>query len=228
MYWRDETAQAWQAFWARLQNTGLSLPDLTAPDALSGSLTKHWLRPDLALSMTCSLPLRTTLLEKVAYVGTLDFGCDIQSGHYTSTILSNNAPPTRLALNSYDSQSGWGAVPSDHQRLNHIVTGSHAASLAAVADGRADVAYVDTITWRILRRFDENATRVRVLGETAPTPGLPLIAALGSDVPQLQQALSEVVADLPDGLRKDLAGLSGFSVLEEHVYLNMPIRTSSV
>jgi hypothetical protein len=116
MYWRPENAAAWQAFWQIVQHEGrahgLSLPDLTPPQDLPANWINHWLRPDLALSMTCGLPFRTTLRGRVAYVGTLGFGLQTQTGHYFSRVLTRFAPgdPRRddplhrvLAFNAPDS-----------------------------------------------------------------------------------------------------------------------------
>jgi len=73
MYWRAETAGLWLDFWTCVQRAApqLRLPDLTPPDALGPDWTKHWCDPSLALSMTCGLPFRTILRNRVTYVGTL-------------------------------------------------------------------------------------------------------------------------------------------------------------
>ena len=230
MYWRAETASAWQGFWSDVQrmarDNGLGLPDLTPPSEIGMSLSEHWLRSDLALSMTCSLPLRTVLRGKVTYVGTFCFDniTGLGPGLYNSTIIARtSAKPHRLALNSYDSQSGWAAVADQHRHLEHIVTGSHAASLEAVATGAADVAYLDSVTWRLLERVDPNAAHVTVRGVTAPTPGLPLIAAEGASAERLRPALAQAAQALAPDQRETLGGLSDFVLHDAQDYLTLPL-----
>lgn len=234
MYWRPETADAWRAFWAVVQFLCVShLPDLTHPDDLPENWVDHWLSPDLTLSMTCGLPFRTALKGRVSYVGTLSFDIPCPPGHYFSRVIqsknSADQPPHRLAFNAPDSQSGWAAVsdvsPQNPQAdfTDFVRTGSHAASLAAVAEGRADMAWIDAVTWRLLRRHDDNARQVTVVGRSAPTPGLPLITALGRDPDPLRAALFDAVATLPPDLRAELGGITGFHVLDEADYFALPV-----
>jgi phosphonate ABC transporter substrate-binding protein len=232
MYWRDETAPAWREFWATVRSAaareGLDLPDLTPPDALPDDWGRHWLSSDLVLSQTCSLPYRTRLADHVKYVGTFDFGLDTPPGHYCSLIIARKmqVPDTpRLACNAPDSQSGW-AVAFEHlgPRIgSKVMTGSHAASLAAVADGHADIAFVDAVTWRTLERYDPNAARVHVVGRTPSSPGLPLIAARGIDPAPLRAALTDATRALGTDDNADLGGLCGFEVLDESTYRTLPI-----
>lgn len=228
MYWRPETAAHWRAFWAELQAAApaLDLPDLTAPEDIPTPWTAHWLRPDLALSMTCGLPFRSALKGRVTYVGTLDFGLGLPPGHYASTIVARPgaAPPYRLAYNSADSQSGWAAAQElDLPFTPALETGAHAASLAAVAEGRADLACLDAISWRLLQRHDPNAARVTVLGQTRPTPGLPLVTAGGTDPAPLRAALATAVARFCPRDPMEMGGPLAFHVLDEALYLAEPI-----
>lgn len=233
MYWRAENAGLWRAYWRFVQDhaarDGLDLPDLTPPDALPADWYDHWLNPDLALSMTCGLPFRTALKDKVQYIGTLDFGLGTPDGHYTSSIITRpgTTPPfSTLAYNGADSQSGWAAAQGQDETrrvTRYLETGSHAASVAAVADGRADVACIDTVTWRILERVDPNAARVRVTGQTAATPGLPLIAAKGTDPAPLRRALAAATTQFAPGDPVAMGGPISFCVLDEQLYLAQPV-----
>lgn len=238
MYWRPENADLWRAFWAEVQRAApdLDLPDLTPPEDVPQPWTDHWLSPELALSMTCGLPFRTVLKDSVTYVGTLDFGLDNAPGHYRSTIIHRLPPDhpdlrsaTRLAFNSADSQSGWAATQDtptfgqDVPLRPHLETGSHAASLAAVAEGRADVAYLDAITWRLLHRFDPKANMVHVLGHSQPTPGLPLISAKGTDPEPLRHALRTAIASFQPQDPLTMGGPLGFTILSPEDYYAIPI-----
>lgn len=230
MYWRAENAGAWRAFWnlVRDAHSG-ALPELIPPEALPDPLTEHWLSPDLCLSMTCGLPLRTALRGRVRYVGTFDFGLTRAAGYYHSQVVSRRglapgATGLRLAFNAPDSQSGWAAVDRPRgEFITLIETGSHAGSLAAVAGDRADIAWLDAVTWRLMQRHDPVAAAVDPVRVTVPTPGLPLITAADRDPAALRDALSAAVARTPADLRTELGGLRGFTVLDEALYHSQPV-----
>lgn len=237
MYWRPENAGLWRDFWrcvqARGRNHGLNLPDLTPPEDIAAPWTDHWLSPDLVLSQTCGLPFRAALKGKVRYVGTLDFGLDGKPGDYHSRLIArpdfDGQTPCRLAYNAADSQSGWAArfdtgPDTPHLSVSDIVeTGSHAASLAAVAEGRADAAYIDAVTWRILKRVEPNAKRVRAVGRTSPAPGLPLITAKHIDPEPLRLTLRDAIAEHAFADPTLVGGLRGFVVIPEAAYYALPV-----
>lgn len=233
MYWRPENADLWRAFWAVVQDCaqaeGVTLPDLTPPDALPEEWYAHWQSPDLALSMTCGLPFRSRLHDKVQYIGTLDFGLGGPAGHYHSRIITRrdlSGPPRVLAYNSADSQSGWAAaqdIPDRASLTTYLPTGAHDASLAAVAEGRADIACLDAVTWRILQEFDPNAARVAPAGITRPTPGLPLIAAKATDPAPLRRILQNATNAFAPEDPMRMGGRMTFHVLPLDAYLAQPI-----
>ncbi len=243
MYWRDENAAQWREFWSILQDCaareGCPLPDLTAPEDLPTDWHDHWRAPDLALSMTCGLPFRTALKDRVSYVGTLGFGLNCAEGHYHSRVITGRPPDEtartspadglRLAYNAANSQSGWAAsqqaapFASAPAFAGFVETGSHAASLATVAEGRADIAYIDAVTWRLLKRHDPNASRVHVAGHTKPTPALPLITSLGTDPTPLRAALTAATTAFAPEDPFALGGPMSFCVLDAQRYLVEPI-----
>ncbi|MBW4984811.1 PhnD/SsuA/transferrin family substrate-binding protein [Mameliella sp. CS4] len=247
MYWREENARSWRDFWSCVQSAGgrhgLELPDLTPPDAIPEPWSDHWLRDDLAVSMTCGLPFRTVLKNRVTYVGTLGFGLNCTPGHYYSRVLRHlgrhdprdvkGIDGLRLAYNSSDSQSGWAAsqggtpfarVPTYSA---FVQTGSHAGSLDAVAQGHADIAFVDAVTWRLLKRFEPASAKVHVAGHTAATPGLPLIASRGTDPAPLRAALLDAVVDfVPQGDPYEMGGPLSFHVFDPQRYFDLPVPAS--
>jgi ABC-type phosphate/phosphonate transport system substrate-binding protein len=92
----------------------------------------------------------------------------------------------RFAFNNKDSMSGLLAISRDLAAAGtqleiffgeRIETGSHRASIAAVAEGRADVATVDCRSWALAERFEPAAKAVEVVGWTARRKGLPYIAS---------------------------------------------------
>jgi ABC-type phosphate/phosphonate transport system substrate-binding protein len=102
------------------------------------------------------------------------------------------------------------------------VTGGHAASLAAVAGGAADIAAIDCVTYALLARLrPETVAAVRVLTETPASPALPLIASSElpeASVPVLRAGLMALERD-PDAAEARRALLiDGFEVLDEAAY----------
>lgn len=230
MYARPELAAAHDRLWAlirdALRDRGVAAPDhLAHPE----DLPAVWLSPDLVLAQTCGLPFRAVLHHKVQLVATPDYGVDgCQPGHYRSVIVArDDAPGLRLAYNDALSQSGW-AAPHAHfaarglRLVPHLCTGSHAASARAVAEGRADLAAIDAVTWALLQRYEPFAARLRVVDLTAPTPGLPLITRRDQDPAPIRGALDEALAALPRNLR-DALMLRDIVQVESDDYLALPL-----
>ena len=217
------------AFWDLVRRSCPEAPGLTPPEDLAEDWAEHWLDPGLYASMTCGLPLRSRLRGKVQYVGTLDFGLGTP-GHYRSEIIARAEEPLpeapRLAFNSADSQSGWAAEGGplvEAARARAVETGSHAASLEAVARGAADLAMIDCVTWRLLLAHAPNAHYVKVIGQTPETPGLPIISAVGRPLTELRHAFQTACAAAGPKLRSALGGLVGFVQLEEADYMDFAL-----
>ena len=238
MYDRPEIRPATDRFWAAIRDR-LRAEGIEAPDALdrAGDFHALWLSPDLVLSQTCGLPYRSRLHGKVTLVGTPDYGLEgLPPGHYCSVIVARVDDPRgfaelaagTLALNDAGSQSGWAAIQAHAaaQGLRFsraIATGSHAASAAAVAGGQADLAGLDAVTWRLLAVHDPAlATRLRVVERTAPTPGLPLITARGTDPVPVFAAVAGAIVALAPADRAAL-GLCGLVAIPAEAYLAVPI-----
>jgi hypothetical protein len=166
----------------------------------------------------------------VRYVGTFDFGLHGFAGAYHSVCLGalpeGRDRPVRLAVNGADSQSGWAAAQDDPAltpETQIVLTGAHAASARAVAEGRADIAYLDAVTWRLLAQSTPEIARLPVRHTTPPTPGLPLITARDRDPAPLRAVLTAAFAGAAWRGAPALAGLAGFHVLPEADYLTLPL-----
>lgn len=174
-----------------------------------------WTSPDLLLSQACGYPYRARLHGTVQLVGTPDYDLpDTPPGHYHSVFVTHADHPAEtleefaggvFAFNEPLSQSGW-AAPTTHaagrvQFGTHLQTGAHAASATAVAEGRADLAAIDAVTWCILSAHDPVAQTLRVVERTTPTPGLPYITAPGRDAATLARAIRAAIGDLGDSDR---------------------------
>ncbi len=198
----------------------------------------HWLSPDLLVSQTCGLPFRARLHHKVKLVGTPDYGLPgCPPGHYNSVLLvhadSHAEAPSdldtpRLAYNEPLSQSGW-AAPHAHFKALGLPfeagphTGAHAASARAVADGQADIAAVDALTWPMLERGSPSLVNaLKVIDRTAPTPGLPYITALTRDPARIALAIDRAIAAL-DQADRDILHLRALIRIPAQAYLDLPI-----
>jgi ABC-type phosphate/phosphonate transport system substrate-binding protein len=230
---RPATDRLWALIRDRLREGGLA-----APDKLSRSADPwaDWQRPDLVLSQTCGFPFRATLHDKVALVGTPDFGLDgVPAGYYFSQLVVGKDAPGdwtaflggRLAINGTDSQSGW-AAPQNHAALigqrfkTVIITGAHRESARAVAEGRADIAAIDAVTWRLIEaHLPDIAQKLRVVARTQATPGLPLITAKGNDAAIIAAAVTHAISRLPQA-DKLVLGLRGLCQIEARAYLAIP------
>ena len=98
-----------------------------------------------------------------------------------------------------------------------VESGAHRASIGLVAGGEADIAAIDMVSWRYGQRFLPEAAGLRVLMLTDPTPGLPYIAALGTDVSRHGRAVASAIAGLAPEVGEAL-GLVGFAALDPGEY----------
>lgn len=212
---REHSDRLWSLVAEALEAQGVAAPDHLSRPA---ELPDDWLRPDLLLSQTCGLPFVRGLRGKVELVGAADHGLpDCAPGGYRSRIVVRQDDPARtlddlrgrvVALNSDDSQSGAGALRAMVAPLadgrpffsRAIRTGAHLESVRAVAEGRADVAAIDAVTFAMLLRHRPEARRLRVLASTPETPGLPFITRRGGPAAALSRALAQAIDALgPSG-----------------------------
>jgi len=227
------TNEFWQGLARAFRREGIDdVPSLLeAPVDYEG----HWLSPDLLFSQTCGYPLRHALKDRVAYVATPSYsveGCG--RGTYRSVILVHRDSKARTladlrgkiaTFNDPHSHSGMNVLRAMVAPLSHdgaffgqvVESGRHEASIRMVADGDADVATIDCVTYATLERYRPAATDgVRVLGLTAEAPTLPFITSLeaGPDrIARLRAGLARAFAD------PDLAEARAKLFLEEIVVL---------
>jgi ABC-type phosphate/phosphonate transport system substrate-binding protein len=90
-----------------------------------------------------------------------------------------------------------------------------------VAEGHADIAALDALSWHLMQAYDPFTAGLRVLTHTDPTPALPFITALGRDADALRAALESAILALPADLRATL-GLKGVTFITAAVYLAVP------
>lgn len=234
----DAADLLWQGIATHLRACGVTgVPDsLTSP----ADLNTHWRDPDLLLSQTCGYPLMTALAGKVQLVGALHYAAPGCTGAYYRSLLVIRADDTGrtladfrgrvVAYNSADSQSGYNSLRAlvaplaegGHFFAHAIASGSHAASLDLVRTGQADIAAIDCVSLALRRASDPAALHgLRILGQTAAAPGLPLVTATRTTPDQLQllqQGLAAASADPNLAPAWAAFGITGFEVLPQAAY----------
>jgi ABC-type phosphate/phosphonate transport system substrate-binding protein len=216
-------ADALQAFWAALAELLRADPTVAAgdiPDALSHSGDCHvqWLEGNLLLSQACGYPLVTKLAGRVQLVGTFAYVAPGVEGTTCRSQLVCRAGDARgtlqafagstLAFNDTISQSGYNALRHLVARMTiaprpffgaTLMTGAHYRSIDAVRAGAADLAAVDAVSWALWQQsHPEQATELRVFGQTEGYPGLPLITSLQTSpelLAALRRALQRIACD---------------------------------
>jgi ABC-type phosphate/phosphonate transport system substrate-binding protein len=212
---RAATDDFWSAIAARLRAAGIA----DVPSALTRDIghVETWRDPRLLFAQACQYPLASAWHESVRLVAIPAYaapGCE--GSRYRSAIIVKGDDPAlrledlrgrRCAINERDSNSGSNLLRAAIAPLAHHgrffssveVTGGHFASVRAVAEGRADVAAIDCVSYEHIRRFSAELTaRLRILDWTPSSPGLPYVTARASDasiVSALRAALAEVQAD---------------------------------
>ncbi len=166
-----------------------------------------WQSPDLLFAQTCGMPYRTHLQDRVQLVGTPDHGLSgCPPGHYRSVFVARTQDPRDLAelsrgvfaYNEPLSQSGW-TGPLVHledlglRPMSALETGAHANSARAVAEGLADFAALDALTWLMLKEHTKLGTALRDVEATAPTPALPYITSRSQDAAAVTQAVRRAI-----------------------------------
>lgn len=237
MYARPELAPATTRYWALIRSH-LAAADIAAPEQLSNAAEEFsvWEAPDLVLSQTCGMPYRQRLQDRVALVGTPDFGLEgCAPGYYRSAIVVRADDPretltefreAQFVYNQTISQSGY-AAPYAHAQAagfwfeSRVQSHGHQHSARMVAQGKGDIAAIDAMTWRLITRYDKFAKYLRVLDWTTPTPGLPYITAKDAGVSVIAEAVSAAIAALTDADREALS-LRSLVAIPKARYLEIP------
>jgi ABC-type phosphate/phosphonate transport system substrate-binding protein len=238
MHDRPENAAAHDALWACIRDA-LRARGVAAPEALDRGigLWEGWQHPALVLGQTCGLPYRTRLHGRVSLIATFDYGLeDTPPGYYRSLFVARADDPrrapedfadARFAFNEGGSHSGWAApqlwaAARGFAFAPSLATGAHRLSARAVAAGQADIAAIDAITWRGIARWEsEVAGALKVVGRTDAAPGLPLIAAAGTDADRHAEAVAEALDRLAPAARATL-GITGVLRIPAAAYLAVP------
>lgn len=232
MYDRPELTTANNALWTAIRDALGRGPEMLSRNV---DFWDVWRSPDLLLSQTCGLPYRMELYRSVSLVGTPDYGLEgCPPGYYRSLIVGRKGAEPDLrdmsslcfAYNERKSQSGWAAfwshLPVGCKPKSLEQSGGHRLSAEMVADGRADIAALDAVSFNIIRRFDSFADKLTILDRTEPTPGLPFITAQHGIRGEISYAVSRAIEVLESSVKTDLQ-LQGLVQIPKDVYLTVPL-----
>jgi ABC-type phosphate/phosphonate transport system substrate-binding protein len=206
----------WAAISARLVGTGVHAP---VSLARGGDLAALWLDPGLIFGQTCGYPYMTDLRDSVTLIATPEYAFPGCEGASHRSFIIRRASDSRgelsefrgstAALNAYDSNTGMNLFRATIAPIageapffrTIVVTGSHEASMEAVADGRADLASIDCVSFALFGRGrPELIERIALVAESPLSPCLPFIASARlapSTIDAVRQALFAALAD-PD------------------------------
>jgi ABC-type phosphate/phosphonate transport system substrate-binding protein len=220
-----------ESAWQRLFD--LCIPLLEADDEIAPALvfdTDETVLRDsrLLFGHTCGYPLVTRLGDALTPFCVPVFDAPGTDGKlYRSRFIVPAESPIEflqqcrgevVAVNSRDSNSGMNVLRHALARLGArpgtfagvLLTGGHLRSLEAVAENRARLAAIDCVSFRLIEDLHpELVARVRVIGDSEPTCGLPLVtpysryspSRAASWIAALKQALAELPTEIARTLR---------------------------
>jgi ABC-type phosphate/phosphonate transport system substrate-binding protein len=191
------------------------------------------LAPELWFGHTCGYPLMTRLRQQVAPFCVPLFDVPGTDGRlYSSRIIVAadsdiesviNSRGRVAAMNNLDSNSGMNvlrnAVAQVHEGSEFfarvLTTGGHLHSLQAVAEGTADIAAIDCVTYQLIEDFlPELCAGLRIIADSVKTCGLPLVMSHArlaeTDIGMLTASLNEALSVCGDEVTGTLH-LTGFA-----------------
>ncbi|MCF8544825.1 MAG: PhnD/SsuA/transferrin family substrate-binding protein [Ilumatobacteraceae bacterium] len=236
---QDSTLKLLAALVDALTSCGEVVHAETPDGSVHEKLMEMWCSNDTALSQSCGLPFVEDLNAFVDVIGTF-LWTDVSDarGRYQTVIVVREAlgissiadvRGLRPVVSNTQSLSGWCSLgvalsevttePSFVQPFTQ--SGGHAKSLQMLQDNEADIASIDSATFRLLSRHrPELANGVRVIGYGPLVPATPIIVSksFAVDADELYRVVSGVFGR--SDLRASLAdiGISGFVRLANSDY----------
>ena len=242
MYLLPETAEATEALWRGVAQHLVAAGLADVPLGLRHDLDRlqSWRDPDLLFGQCCGYPLMTEFRCRLRAVAAPLYSAPGCRGatHCSFFIVARNSVAQhladlrgrRFAFNSRDSNSGYNLPRLAFAPLatagrffgETIETGSHAASLALVAGGKADAAAIDCVTHALLARHRPAlVAATRILDRSAESPTLPFVTAAGVDdrtLGALREALAAVTSDAGLAAMREALLLAGVVAAQNSDY----------
>jgi ABC-type phosphate/phosphonate transport system substrate-binding protein len=241
MYDFPWTASAHDALWAAMAGH-LRAAGIDAPTRLSrgADSARIWRDPGLIFGQTCGYPYITQLRGAARLVATPIYtfsGCE-GPAHGSAIVVNRQArrgaladyAGTCAAINARDSNTGMNLFRATIAPLARarpffgrvLVTGSHEASLEAVASAEADITAIDEVSVALLRRGrPELNLRIARIAYSPRAPSLPFIisaALAGTHLDAVRAALFATLEDPALADSRRAIGLAGAKVLEDSDY----------
>lgn len=222
----DDLVEAWQQLFSRftelLDASGQQEIELRFDSDLS--LLRD---PGLFFGHTCGYPLMKHLKDQVTPFCVPVFDVPGTDGKLYSSrfVVAANSAVEALdecrgkiaAMNAADSNSGMNVLRYAIAKYNLpgsffsgvVQTGGHLHSLEAVADGTADVAAIDCVSYQLIQdHCPELIDQVRSIGFSVKTCGLPFVLPKSNirdaDLGLLVGNLNQTLANTPDKIRNRL------------------------
>jgi ABC-type phosphate/phosphonate transport system substrate-binding protein len=186
MYPFDALRPAWERLWAAVHE---QLSWTPSEVHTAGDVHEHWTDPRCTVAHVCGFPLAAHMPER-SVVGAFALRLADADGFRYRSVLVSSGSGRRLAANSDDSLSGWISAQAtiDVSVDDVTFTGSHAASLEAIAAGDADMAMVDALTLAHLRRLRPELTAGLVEVDRGPwIPSPPIVVPQATPPERIEQ-----------------------------------------
>ncbi|WP_394822488.1 fatty acid desaturase [Pendulispora albinea] len=238
MYDGGDLTAANDELWTRIAERLRARGMIGVPSSLERHrpLDAIWSGP-LLFGQTCGHPFASRLSEKMKVVGVPVYeqpGCEgIQHRSFIVVRASSELRRPldllgrRAIINDPESNTGRNlfgdALVAAGARYPFFATvtisGSHLASLTAVADGAADAAAIDCVTYAHSLRANPRLGNVtRILLETRLSPSLPFITSRENDADALLAAAREALADPRTQASRRALGLVGIEAIDARAY----------
>jgi len=242
MYDWPEIRRATDAWWAGLARhlRHEKFPDVPSALMRGAGEGAPLADPALLFSQTCGWPLVHLYPGKLKVIASPCYAVAGCSGPtYRSRILVRaDAPVFRLAelagkraaYNSAHSLSGHAALrlvfapvaQGGRFFCGGVETGSHAGSMAAVAERRAEVCAIDCVSYAIAARYRPSLTAsLRELAVSPELPALPYVTGRrrsDAELARLRAALFAALADPALAAAREAIFLAGAEVLPDNAY----------
>lgn len=245
MYDMPEVRGALDTLWLRIARSLKRAGVTDVPDMLVHGVPTHdfWADPNLLLSQCCGFDIVKNFTRLLRPIATPRYGAPGCDGTLYSSvvIVRENSDAAAIedlrgaacAVNGPDSHSGMNALRALVAPLSCggrffssvTETGAHAASIALVASGKADVAAIDCVTYALLGRHrPAGLIGTRRLCYSASAPGIPYVTRVDTDdetAARLKDALLDTFADPALAAARDELFLDGIEVLPQSAYYDL-------
>ncbi len=236
MYDFPPLKSAHDALWAALSGHLMHAGVADTPRQLTRDLdhVEVWTHPSLLFGQGCEYPLAKSWADSITVVATPRYaarGCE--GARYRSAIVVRAGDPAgrladlrhrRCAINDVSSNSGMNLLRASVAPLakgerffeSVVFTGSHRRSAEWVAEGKADIAAIDCVSFAHFERlYPATVAKLRILEWTPSSPSLPFITAVATGdktLHALRASLNAVFADRSVDSARERLFLAGVEV----------------